>query len=190
LLHVSLTSTRQKSPLQSFPVRPPMPSARAQLHRDGVVESQSSSLPTSGSPSKLFTAVLELLKDPRFGHMTKDIHFIRLTHPAMLQEYVASTIGPNDYAWLSEMVSTVAVKAVLISFDFSAVRMPIISSAAEKSVKLRWRSRRTSLSCSAPAIRSGRRSTSTRKSAFGRGMPARKWCVGCLNRDFKRRMTS
>jgi hypothetical protein len=96
-----------------------MPSARAQLHRDGVVESQSSSLPTSGSPSKLFTAVLELLKDPRFGHMTKDIHFIRLTHPAMLQEYVASTIGPNDYAWLSKMVSTVAVKAVLISFDFS-----------------------------------------------------------------------
>jgi uncharacterized protein len=63
--------------------------------------------------------VLELLKDPRFGHMTKDIHFIRLTHPAMLQECVASTIGPIDYAWLSEMVSTVAVKAVLISFDFS-----------------------------------------------------------------------
>ena len=119
-----------------------------------------------------------------------DILFVSLTHPAMLQEYVASTIGPNDYAWLSEMVSTVAVKAVLISFDFSAVRMPIISSAAEKSVKLRWRSRGTSLSCSAPAIRSGRRSTSTRKSAFGRGMPARKWCVGCLNRDFKRRMTS
>jgi uncharacterized protein len=72
-----------------------------------------------GKPAKLFTAVLELQKDPRFGHLTKDIHFIPLTHPAMLQEYVASTIGPNDYAWLSDPVSTVAVKAVLISFEFS-----------------------------------------------------------------------
>ena len=51
LLHGFLTIIRQKSLLQSFPVRPPMPSTRAQRHRYGVVESQSSSLPTSGSPS-------------------------------------------------------------------------------------------------------------------------------------------
>jgi hypothetical protein len=37
----------------------------------------------------------------------------------MLQEYLASTIGPSDYPWLDETISTVAVKAVLISFDFS-----------------------------------------------------------------------
>jgi hypothetical protein len=37
----------------------------------------------------------------------------------MLQEYVASTIGPNDYAWLNETASTLAVKVVLISADFS-----------------------------------------------------------------------
>ena len=73
-----------------------------------------------GKPAKLFTAVLELQKDPRFGHLTKDIHFVPLNHPAMLQEYVASTIGPNDYPWLNEPVSTVAVKAMLISFDFSS----------------------------------------------------------------------
>jgi TRAP transporter TAXI family solute receptor len=73
-----------------------------------------------GKPAKLFTAVLELQKDPRFGHLTKDIHFVPLTHPAMLQEYLASSIGPNDYPWLNETVSTVAVKAVLISFDFSS----------------------------------------------------------------------
>jgi TRAP transporter TAXI family solute receptor len=73
-----------------------------------------------GKPAKLFTAVLELQKDPRFGHLTKDIHFVPLTHPAILQEYLASTIGPNDYPWSNETVSTVAVKAVLISFDFSS----------------------------------------------------------------------
>jgi hypothetical protein len=73
-----------------------------------------------GKPAKLFSAVSELQKDQRFGHLTKDIHFLPLAHPTMLQEYVASTIGPNDYTWLSETVPTVAVKAVLISFDFSS----------------------------------------------------------------------
>ena len=73
-----------------------------------------------GKPAKLFTAVLELQKDARFGHLTKNIHFVPLTHPAMLQEYVASSLGPDDYAWLNETVSTVAVKAALISFDFSS----------------------------------------------------------------------
>jgi uncharacterized protein len=73
-----------------------------------------------GKPAKLFTAVLELQKDARFGHLTKNIHFVPLTHPAMLQEYLASTIGPSDYPWLDETISTVAVKAMLISFDFSS----------------------------------------------------------------------
>jgi hypothetical protein len=73
-----------------------------------------------GKPAKLFTAVSELQQDPRFGHLTKDIHFLPLNHPTMLQEYVTSSLGPNDYAWLQETVATVAVKAVLISFDFSS----------------------------------------------------------------------
>jgi hypothetical protein len=49
-----------------------------------------------------------------------DILFASLTHPAMLQEYLASTIGPSDYPWLDETISTVAVKAMLISFNFSS----------------------------------------------------------------------
>jgi len=73
-----------------------------------------------GKLAKLFAAVHELQKDPRYAPLTKDIHFVPLTHAAMLQEYVASTIGPKDYAWLHETMSTVAVKAVLISFDFSS----------------------------------------------------------------------
>jgi TRAP transporter TAXI family solute receptor len=72
-----------------------------------------------GKPAKLFTAVLELQQDPRYAQLARDIHFVPLTHDAMVREYVASSIGPNDYAWVSENVSTVAVKAVLISFDFS-----------------------------------------------------------------------
>jgi uncharacterized protein len=32
-----------------------------------------------GKPAKLFTAVLELQKEPRFGHLTKDIHLKAIT---------------------------------------------------------------------------------------------------------------
>jgi TRAP transporter TAXI family solute receptor len=72
-----------------------------------------------GKPAKLFTAMLELQKDPRYAQLAKEVHFVPLTHAAILREYVASAIGPNDYAWLNEQVPTVAVKAVLVSFDFS-----------------------------------------------------------------------
>jgi hypothetical protein len=37
----------------------------------------------------------------------------------LLREYGASPIGPSDYAWLDDSVPTVAVKAALISVDFS-----------------------------------------------------------------------
>jgi TRAP transporter TAXI family solute receptor len=72
-----------------------------------------------GKPAKLFTALLDLQKDPRYAQLANDIHFVPLTHDAIVREYVASSIGPNDYTWLAESVPTVAVKAVLISFDFS-----------------------------------------------------------------------
>jgi uncharacterized protein len=42
-----------------------------------------------------------------------------LNHETILREYVASTIAPSDYAWLADSVPTVAVKAVLVSFEFS-----------------------------------------------------------------------
>ena len=73
----------------------------------------------AGKPVKLFTAVGELQKDPQYASLVQDVHFIPLNHETMLREYVASAIGASDYAWLEGSVPTVAVKAVLISFDFS-----------------------------------------------------------------------
>jgi uncharacterized protein len=74
----------------------------------------------AGKPVKLFTAVGELQKDPQYASLVQNIHFVALNHEAMLREYVASDISPSDYAWLEDKVPTVAVKAVLISFDFSS----------------------------------------------------------------------
>jgi uncharacterized protein len=73
----------------------------------------------AGKPVKLFTAVGELQKDPQYASLVQDVHFVPLNQETMLREYVASTISPSDYAWLEDNVPTVAVKAVLISFDFS-----------------------------------------------------------------------
>jgi uncharacterized protein len=73
----------------------------------------------AGKPVKLFTNILELQNDPRYGSLVQDVHFVPLNHATIRREYVASSIGPNDYAWIKETVPTAAVKAVLISFDFS-----------------------------------------------------------------------
>ncbi len=89
-----------------------------------------------GKPAKLFTAILELQQDPRYAELAKEIHFVPLTHPAMVQEYVASSIGPQDYTWLSDNVPTVAVKAVLISFDFSRRINPYYRQRCEELGKL------------------------------------------------------
>jgi uncharacterized protein len=74
----------------------------------------------AGKPVKLFTSFRELQKNPQYAPLVKAVHFVPLQHESMLQEYVATTIAPDDYEWLSEATPTVAVKAVLISFDFSS----------------------------------------------------------------------
>lgn len=54
--------------------------------------------------------------------LVKQVHFIPLDDSGILNEYVASDISSNDYSWLDGNVQTAAVKAVLVSFDFSSKR--------------------------------------------------------------------
>lgn len=74
----------------------------------------------SGKPVALFQKLTQLKKNPKFGRLMEDVHFVPLNHPDMLEAYyVPSEIGPQDYPWLSKNVPTIAVKALLVSFDFS-----------------------------------------------------------------------
>lgn len=74
----------------------------------------------SGKPVKLFSKLEQLKKNPKFQDLMSTIHFVPLNDPTLLEGYyVASTIGPDDYAWLSQKVPTLAVKALLVAFDFS-----------------------------------------------------------------------
>jgi TRAP transporter TAXI family solute receptor len=87
-------------------------------------------------PVKLFTTFQELQKNQQFAPPVRAVHFVPLTHPSMLQEYAAATIGPDDYPWLSEAIPTVAVKAVLISFDFSSRGNPSYQKRCDQLAKL------------------------------------------------------
>lgn len=56
--------------------------------------------------------------------MLKNVHFVPLNDPVLLAEYERSDLNHQDYAFIPNNVSTVTVKALLVSFDFSSGRTP------------------------------------------------------------------
>ncbi|MCC6135086.1 MAG: TAXI family TRAP transporter solute-binding subunit [Candidatus Contendobacter sp.] len=78
----------------------------------------------AGKPVSLFTKVGNLITKPEFAAMLANVHFVPLDDLRLLREYQSAQISPMDYDWLAEQVPTVAVKAVLMSFDFSGKQSP------------------------------------------------------------------
>lgn len=69
----------------------------------------------AGKPVKLFKKMQGL--DTK---LINQVHFVPLNDPKMLAEdYVASSISTEHYSWFPNSISTIAVKALLISYDFS-----------------------------------------------------------------------
>lgn len=77
-----------------------------------------------GKPAPLFTKLGSLNEKPEYAAMVGNVHFVPLDDPRLLREYQAARIGPTDYSWMASEVPTVAVKAVLMSFDFSSKQNP------------------------------------------------------------------
>lgn len=90
----------------------------------------------AGKPVNLFTKVGNLITKPEFATMLANVHFVPLDDPRMLREYQPAKIGPADYEWLPGDVSTIAVKAVLMSFDFSGKQNPYFVRRCQQLVKL------------------------------------------------------
>ena len=61
---------------------------------------------------------------PHLKTLLDNVHFVPLRHESMLKEYVAAEIAPKDYRWLPTTLPTIAVKAALVSFDFSSKHKP------------------------------------------------------------------
>ncbi len=74
----------------------------------------------AGKPVKLFSKLSTLAKKPDFAPLLANTHFVPLNDPRMLTEYQPAEISPSDYSWMEDTIPTIAVKAVLMSFDFSA----------------------------------------------------------------------
>lgn len=74
-----------------------------------------------GKPVKLFKNIESLSRpeNVKYAHLLKNLHFLPLNDPKMLSEYEPSEITPMDYAFTEETVPTIAVRAVLVSYDFS-----------------------------------------------------------------------
>jgi TRAP transporter TAXI family solute receptor len=74
-----------------------------------------------GKPVRLFKNLeeLSLPENQKFAPMLADVHFLALDDAKMLEEYKPATIRKEDYRFVEQDVPTVAVQAVLVSFDFS-----------------------------------------------------------------------
>lgn len=90
----------------------------------------------AGKPVSLFTKVGNLVANPEFAPLLDQVHFVPLDDPRMLQEYQAGQLSKSDYEWLSGDVPTVAVKAVLMSFDFSSKQSPYFTQRCQQLAKL------------------------------------------------------
>ncbi len=74
-----------------------------------------------GKPVKLFKN-LEALKEKdnvQYKALLNDVHFLPLKEPRMLEEYQVGEITRKDYDFVRETVPTIAVTAVLVTYDFS-----------------------------------------------------------------------
>ena len=75
-----------------------------------------------GKPVRLFKNLENLTnsQNQKFAGLLGQVHFLPLDSARLLEEYRPATITPQDYSFLSSPVPTVAVQAVLVSFDVSA----------------------------------------------------------------------
>lgn len=90
----------------------------------------------AGKPVSLFTKVGNLISKPEFAAMLANVHFVPLDDPRMLREYPPARIGVADYDWLPGDVPTIAVKAVLMSFDFSGKQSPYFIQRCQQLARL------------------------------------------------------
>ena len=90
----------------------------------------------AGKPVSLFTKVGNLITKPEFAAMLANVHFVPLDDPRILREYQPARIGAADYDWLPGDVPTIAVKAVLMSFDFSGKQSPYFVQRCQQLAKL------------------------------------------------------
>ena len=72
-----------------------------------------------GKPVKLFKNMEELKKSPTNAEALKQVHFLPLNDARLKEDYSPATITSADYSFVDQPVPTVAVRAMLVSYDFT-----------------------------------------------------------------------
>lgn len=87
-----------------------------------------------GRPVKLFKNLEDLARMEAEGYknLIENIHFVPMRDERMLKEYTTSEITPEDYSFVKETVPTVAVTAVMMSYNFSDIDNPYSRSRCEE----------------------------------------------------------
>ncbi len=114
---MNLFHIMQIEPLEYVTGLKPMDAAAAVI--SGEVDAM---IYVAGKPVALFTELEKIKSNPDLAPYFDNTHFVPLNHEAILKEYVTSDISTSDYAWFDGHIPTVAVKAVLIGYDFSKGR--------------------------------------------------------------------
>ncbi len=79
----------------------------------------------AGKPTKAFEPLAKIAASgrPEMAQLLDQVHFVPITEPEIFAETYDQSgvfLGPEDYPWMKEKVPTAAVRAVLVSFDFSS----------------------------------------------------------------------
>lgn len=74
----------------------------------------------AGKPVDLFQRLDRLRQDPKLASLLQEVHFVPLDDAVLLTEYGKAALRPKDYPWLQKEVATVAVKALLVGYNFSS----------------------------------------------------------------------
>lgn len=75
----------------------------------------------AGKPVRLFKNLEDLGKpeNKKYSPLLQQVHFLALDNPKMLEEYKPAAITHADYDFVKDDVKTIAVQAVMVSYDFS-----------------------------------------------------------------------
>jgi hypothetical protein len=71
-----------------------------------------------GKPVKLFENLQSLAKLDGGKEMLDQVHFLPMNYPVMLKEYEPALLSADDYDFIEEDVPTLAIRSILISFNF------------------------------------------------------------------------
>lgn len=74
-----------------------------------------------GKPVRLFKNLedLTLPENQKYAAMLEQVHFLPMDNAKMLEEYKPATITKADYNFVGDDVPTIAVQAVMVSYDFT-----------------------------------------------------------------------